>query len=68
MEDRDDDLVLNTHRNAAGWRVKDGKPANYRQMRVMMDRIVRELKEAGNPSPSNDEVLREYSRRMRANR
>lgn len=67
-EGRDDDLVLNTHRNLPGGFGKIGVPANYHQMRFAMSRIVEEFKEQGIVNPSNEDVMREYSRRMRAAR
>lgn len=67
-EERDEELVLNTHRNLPGGFGTVGRPANYRQMRFMMDRIVAEFKEAGVLNPSNEMVQREYSKRMRSAR
>lgn len=67
-EERDDDLVLNTHRNLPGGFGKIGVPANYLQMKTAMSRIVREMKEAGIASPTNAQVMSEYARRMRESR
>lgn len=61
----DEDVVMNTHRNArAGFGTVE-RPSNYRQMKFAMARIVREMKAEGNTNPSNEDVLKEYSRRMR---
>lgn len=68
VEDRDDDLILNTHRNAPGGFGKIGVPSNYRQMRFAMSRIVQDFKDQGITDPTNEMVQREYSRRMKASR
>lgn len=65
MMDEDEDVVMNTHRNARVGFGTTGRPANYVQMRVMMSRIVEELKAAGESNPSNEQVMRVYSKRMR---
>ena len=65
MVDEDEDVVMNTHRNArAGFGMVE-RPSNYPQMRLMMSRIVSEMKAEGITNPSNEDVLKEYSRRMR---
>lgn len=65
MVDEDEDVVMNTHRNArAGFGTVE-RPSNYPQMRLMMTRIVSEMKAEGITNPSNEDVLKEYSRRMR---
>lgn len=65
MVDEDEDVVMNTHRNArAGFGTVE-RPSNYPQMRLMMSRIVSEMKAEGIANPSNEDVLKEYSRRMR---
>lgn len=65
MVDEDEDVVMNTHRNArAGFGTVE-RPSNYPQMRLMMSRIVSEMKTEGITNPSNEDVLKEYSRRMR---
>lgn len=64
MEDRDEELVLNTHRNAVGKGTRNTRPANYQQMRVMMRRIVQDMKADGITDPTNAQIEKEYSRRM----
>lgn len=65
MVNEDEDVVMNTHRNArAGFGTVE-RPSNYRQMKFAMARIVREMKAEGITNPSNEDVLKEYSRRMR---
>lgn len=67
-DERDEELIPNTYRNAPGGFGKINRPSNYRQMRVMMDRIVRELKSEGVEAPTNEQVMKRYSQRMRAAR
>ena len=43
------------------------RPANYKQMLVGFTRIVREFKDQGITNPSNDELIREYDRRVKEN-
>ncbi|WP_181272801.1 hypothetical protein [Brevibacterium oceani] len=43
------------------------RPANYKQMVMGYTRIVREFKEQGIINPSNDELIREYDRRVKEN-
>lgn len=64
-DERDEELIPNTYRNAPGGFAKINRPSNYRQMRLMMGRIVSEMKAEGITNPSNEDVLKEYSRRMR---
>lgn len=65
MVNEDEDVVMNTHRNArAGFGTVE-RPSNYPQMKFAMARIVREMKAEGITNPSNEDVLKEYSRRMR---
>jgi len=66
--ERDEELIPNTARNAPGGFGKVGVPSNYRQMRFAMDRIVQDFKAQGIVNPTNEMVLREYSRRMKAAR
>lgn len=67
MVDEDEDRVLNTHRGAPyrGTGV-GGAPGNYLQMKSLMRQIVADFKAQGIPCPSNEMVLKEYSRRMLA--
>ena len=65
MVDEDEDVVMNTHRNARAGFGTVARPSNYPQMRLMMSRIVSEMKAEGITNPSNEDVLKEYSRRMR---
>lgn len=65
MVDEDEDVVMNTHRNArAGFGTVE-RPPNYPQMRLMMGRIVSEMRAEGITNPSNEDVMREYSMRMK---
>ena len=43
------------------------RPANYKQMVMGFSRLVREFKEQGIVNPSNDELIREYQRRVKEN-
>lgn len=67
MVDEDEDRVLNTYSGAPyqGTGV-GGAPANYLQMKSLMRQIVADFKAQGIPCPSNEMVLKEYSRRMLA--
>ena len=67
MVDEDEDRVLNTYSGAPyqGTRV-GGAPGNYLQMKSLMRQIVADFKAQGIPCPSNEMVLKEYSRRMLA--
>lgn len=69
MVDEDEDRVLNTHRGVPyrGTGV-GGAPSNYLQMKALMAQIVEDFKAQGVTAPSNDMVLKEYSRRMVAYR
>lgn len=64
-DERDDDLILNTHRNSPVDFRRVGAPSNFRQMRFMMSRIVEDMREQGVTDPSNEDVMREYARRVR---
>lgn len=65
MVDEHDETVLHTHNGRTGWSKTVERPANYVQMRYMMKRIVVDLKAQGVVDPSNEDVMREYSRRMK---
>lgn len=43
------------------------RPANYKQMLLGFTRLVREFKDQGITNPSNDELIREYNRRVKEN-
>ena len=67
MVDEDEDRVLNTYSGApyqGTW--VGGAPGNYLQMKSLMRQIVADFKAQGIPCPSNEMVLKEYSRRMLA--
>ena len=67
MVDEDEDRVLNTYSGAPyqGTGV-GGAPGNYLQMKSLMRQIVADFKAQGISCPSNEMVLKEYSRRMLA--
>lgn len=69
MVDEDEETILNTHRGVPFQGTgPGGAPANYRQMKWMMGRIVADMKAQGITNPSNQDVMKEYSRRMKARR
>lgn len=43
------------------------RPTNYKQMLMGFTQIVREFKDQGIINPSNDELIREYDRRVKEN-
>lgn len=43
------------------------RPSNYKQVVFGFTRIVREFKDQGITNPSNDELIREYDRRVKEN-